>query len=416
MRARRTLLFSGLAGLLAAALAALGLREFLFTDYDIEARPAFDALVGGDLLGFLERLPAYAGGMILRAPFAVAADLAGGGQIAVYRAVAVPGIVALAVIAVLLARRLPGWAAWVTLAAVLANPLALSALQIGHPEELMGAALCVGAVWAGLANRPILAGVLLGLAVGNKAWGVLAIGPVLLALRDRRIWALLIAGAIATALTLPVLLAAGQAMRPAGITGATFQPWQAWWFLGHHGAEVTGTFGNVKEGYRTAPAWVSPFPRPLIILLAVPLTLAAARARGRRPEDALLLLSLLLLIRCWLDPWNIAYYAIPAVVALVAWEVVRGRAPWGALAVTALTWTTSVLLQPVASPDLQAALYLAWVLPATALLALRLLWPTTAQAQATRMGARLVVLLPNLARHVGAAEVTGRGSDPSAAR
>jgi uncharacterized membrane protein len=71
-------------------------------------------------------------------------------------------------------------------ALVAGNPLMLQALSIGHPEELLGAALCVGAVLAALHKRPWLAAVLLGLAVGNKAWAVLAIGPVLLALDQRR--------------------------------------------------------------------------------------------------------------------------------------------------------------------------------------------------------------------------------------
>ena len=67
-----------------------------------------------------------------------------------------------------------------------ANPITLRALDIGHPEELLGAVLCAGAVLAALRGRATLAGVLLGLAMANKAWAVLAIGPVLLALPERR--------------------------------------------------------------------------------------------------------------------------------------------------------------------------------------------------------------------------------------
>ncbi len=416
MRVSRSIRLSVAAAVLAVGLAVLGLREYLFSDYDVEARPAFDALTGGDLAEFLALLPAYAGGMLLRAPFALAADAAGGGQLAVYRAVAIPGIVALAVLAVVLARRLPGRAAWVALLLVVANPLALNALEIGHPEELLGAALCVAAVLAALADRPLLAGLLLGVAVGNKAWAVLAVGPVLLALRAGRTQAMLIAGGILAVLTAPILFASGEAARPAPVTGAIFQPWQIWWFLGDHGTEIVGTFGSEKPGYRAAPAWLSPIPRPLIVLAAVPLTLAAARVRNRQPHDALLLLALLLLVRCWLDPWNTAYYALPGILALLAWEVTRGRMPWCALAMTTLTWVTLTLVPSWVVPDLQAVAYLAWALPATGVMAYRLYRPAAAQSAASRAGAHLARLLPTLAPHLGASGVTPPGSAPSAGR
>lgn len=415
MRVPRLVLLTGVAAVLSAGLALLGLREFLFTDYDVEARPAFDALAAGDLAGFLSLLPAYAGGVLLRAPFALAADAAGGGQLAVYRAVAVPGILALAAVAVVLAQRLPGRAGWGALVLLAANPLVLDALEIGHPEELLGAALCTGAVLAALAGHPLLAGVLLGLAVSNKAWALLAVGPVVLALRSGRTGALLLAGAVVVVVSAPVLLAAGAAPRPAPVTGGIFQPWQVWWFLGDHGSEVIGTFGAEKPGYRSAPAWLSPIPRPLIILLAVPLSLAAARVRGRHAEDALLLLALLLLLRCVLDPWNTAYYALPGIVALAAFAVVRGAAPWGALAMTVLAWVTLTVLPSWITPDLQAVSYLAWALPATAILSYRLYRPAAARATALRLGARAAQLMPTLAR-LRAADVSGRPSAPSAGR
>ena len=42
----------------AASLAWLGLLGFTFTDYEVEAAPAFAALVHGDVGGFLELCPA----------------------------------------------------------------------------------------------------------------------------------------------------------------------------------------------------------------------------------------------------------------------------------------------------------------------------------------------------------------------
>ncbi|MGK2939625.1 MAG: hypothetical protein ACSLFR_17785, partial [Solirubrobacteraceae bacterium] len=312
-------------------------------------------------------------------------------------------------------QRLPGRAGWGAILLIAANPLALNALQIGHPEELLGAALCTGAVLAALADRPVLAGVLLGLAVANKAWALLAVGPMILALRTGRATALLVAGGVVAAISAPLLLAAGDAARPAPITGGTFQPWQVWWFLGDPGQEILGTFGDEKPGYRAAPAWLSPIPRPLIIALTVPLSVAAARVRGRRAEDALLLLALLLLLRCVLDPWNTAYYALPGIVALAAFEILRGVAPWGALAMTLLAWVTLTVMPSWLSPDLQAVSYLAWALPAVALLAHRLYRPAAAGATASRVGTLAARSLPTLSR-LGAADVSRRPSAPSAGR
>ncbi|MGH2909262.1 MAG: glycosyltransferase 87 family protein [Solirubrobacteraceae bacterium] len=69
-------------------------------------------------------------------------------------------------------------------AVCVANPLAVSALQDGHPEELLGAVLCVAAVLCAQRDRPVWSGVLIGLAIANKDWGILAVGPALLALRQ----------------------------------------------------------------------------------------------------------------------------------------------------------------------------------------------------------------------------------------
>ena len=44
---------------------------------------------------------------------------------------------------------------------------------------------------------------------------------------------------------------------------------------------------------------------------------AAPRFGG---EQLLLLLALLLLLRCVLDPWNVVYYELPFLLALLCWE------------------------------------------------------------------------------------------------
>ena len=226
-----------------ALLAWLGLATTSFTDYEQEAEPALNALRDGDLHGFLARLPAYGGSLILRSPFALLPDLFDGGQLAVFRSMAVPCLAAGAALGVLLWARarkagLPGTAAYLALALCTVNPITLRTLEYGHPEELLGGVLCVAAALAALGRRPVAAGLLLGLAVANKPWAVLAVVPVLVVLDRGHLRALAAAGAAATVLVAPMVLgdASGvQAARSvATTTGHLFQPWQVWWFAGDY--------------------------------------------------------------------------------------------------------------------------------------------------------------------------------------
>jgi hypothetical protein len=174
-----------------AVLGWLGLYGFAWNDYDNEVRPAFDALLHGQLEQFLRLAPAYGGSLVERAPFALMAHLWGGGELAVYRSVAVPCLLASALLAVWLVARMRQESRSATHRAVavavcVANPITLDALEVGHPEELLGACLCVAAVLFASEDRSLLAGVLLGLAIANKPWALLALGPVLLALSAHR--------------------------------------------------------------------------------------------------------------------------------------------------------------------------------------------------------------------------------------
>ncbi|MEA2156933.1 MAG: hypothetical protein QOE11_3073, partial [Solirubrobacteraceae bacterium] len=194
-----------------AAMTWVGLVGFAWNDYDNEASAAFLALSHGDLGGFLAHVPVYGGSMILRAPFAGAVAALGGGELAVYRAVSIPCLLAVATLGIVLARRMGGRGRSVGVRALVlglcvANPVTVRALDIGHPEELLCAALAIGAVLAASDRRTILAAVLLGLAIATKAWAVLAIGPVLLALPGRRLLALGIAGAVAAMVLAPIVL------------------------------------------------------------------------------------------------------------------------------------------------------------------------------------------------------------------
>jgi len=180
-----------------AALGCLGcgwlaLTSPVWTDYETEAQPAFEALAHGHLLGFLQLAPVYGGSLIERAPFALLPGLWGGGSLAVYRAVAVPCLLAAALLGIWIVAgmRREGrsrLARAVALGICVANPMTLAALETGHPEELLGGCLCVAAALLACApevgtRRALASGLALGLAVANKQWALLALGPVLLAL------------------------------------------------------------------------------------------------------------------------------------------------------------------------------------------------------------------------------------------
>ncbi len=383
------------AGAATATMAWLGLYGFAWNDYETEARPAFAALMHGHAIEFLRLAPAYGGSLLERAPFALLPGLWGGGELAVYRMVALPCLLAAAALGIWLVARMrtegrPTLSRAVVLGLCVANPLTLQALEIGHPEELLGACMCVAAVLFASRNRPLLAAVLLGLAIANKEWAVLAIGPVLLALPARRILCLAVAGAVAIAVLAPLALVSsggflagtrGLAAPPAAI----FQPWQVWWFFGHHGALVHGLFGTAKVGYRIAPTWIAPISHPLILLVgaAVAGTLWLKERRGNRGDallterNALLALALLLLLRCMLDTWDTDYYPLPFIFALLAWEVgaETKRPPLLALSSTVLVWLTFQWSPGHISADAQSALFLIWSLPLAVTLALALYKP-----------------------------------------
>jgi hypothetical protein len=392
LRIRENALCAFLAAAGTTTMAWLGLYGFGWSDYETEVRPAFDALTHGQVLEFLRLAPAYGGSLVERAPFALLPGLWGGGQLAVYRMVALPCLVAAAVLGVWLVAQMRAagapmlWRA-VTLGVCVANPLTLRALELGHPEELLGGTLCVAAVLlAGRSpigrERPLWAGLALGLAIANKEWALLAVGPVLLALPSRRALCMLSAGAVAGLVLAPLALIGSSGFvastrGAAAPPSAIFQPWQVFWFLGHHGPVVRGLFDGVKLGYRTAPSWVGAASHPLILAVSVPLT-ALAWGRGRRGQsDALLLLALLLLLRCLLDTWDTVYYPIPFVLAMLAWESLGGqrRPAMLALSSTVLAWVSFQWLPEHVSADLQAAFFLAWSIPLTAVLSVWLYTP-----------------------------------------
>jgi Glycosyltransferase family 87 len=382
---RENALCAFLAGAGTATMAWLGLADFQWSDYDNEARPAFEALTHGHLYSFVQLAPAYGGSLVLRAPFAVIPGLWGGGQLAVYRAVAIPCLVAAACLGVWLVAQMRSLgqarlARAVTLGLCVANPVTLRALELGHPEELLGASLCVAAVLLAYRDRPVWAGLMLGVAIANKEWALLAVGPVLLALPTRRVLAMLCAGVATVVVLAPLAMIKSSTFvastrATAAVSSGIFQPWQVWWFLGHHGQVVHGLFGAAKPGYRIAPDWIGKISHPLIVAVALPLTALLWR-RERRGLDALMLLTLLMLLRCMLDTWDNIYYPLPFLLALLAWEsLTQSRPAFWALLSSVLVWVSFLWMHTHFSPDVQSAFFLAWSLPLMGAIGLRLYAP-----------------------------------------
>jgi hypothetical protein len=211
------------------------------------------------------------------------------------------------------------------------------------------------------------------------------------------------AGLVSVAVLGPLALAGSAAVErtteAARDAGQIFQPWQVWWPLGESGHVVVGSYG-VKPGYRTAPEWLSPLAHPAIPLVAAALSLLWWwRRRGAAWPEPLLLLAFLLLVRCLLDPWNVSYYHLPFLLALLAWEVQARRAPpLLSTAATLATWASFAVGPRLLEPDAQSLAYLAWAIPLAGALGLRTFSPGAWGRLAAPAAAVLRARLPTLAR------------------
>jgi hypothetical protein len=374
------------------AMTYAGLSAVHFSDYDTEVKPAYDALLGGHLWRSLSVAPAYGGSVVLRAPFAFLPSLWGGGAADVYRAVSIPCLLAAALLGIALVRRMAvlgsgRLARLLALGLCIVNPITVRILEIGHPEEILGAALCVGAVLVAQRGKAGWAGLLLGLAIANKEWGLLAVAPVLLALPGRRVLTIATAAAVATAVYFPLVLPtiahhgalSGASPVAGSASGTIFNPWQLWWFLGSPGHLVNAGSTLPATGYRHSPAWLTDIPHPLIVALSVPLFVLARRRRA----DPLMLMALLFALRCALDPWDIFYYAEPFLLTLTAWEsLAHRRPPVISLLAGLAVWFVFLKVPGHVSADQSALVFAALAVPGIAALAIGVFRPSLPLANA----------------------------------
>ena len=395
-------LFAILLALLVAARTPLGV------DYagapgtlcDCAATP-IRALAHGRLHDFLVTQPVMgSGSLLVRAPFAaLGLRLGHASDLDLYRLGVFPCLLAAGLLGVYLFSRMrelrrPGLVSAVVPLLVAFNPLTVKALRFGHPEEPLAAALCVAALLAAGRRRPLLAGVLLGAAVATKQWALLAFLPVLAAAAVQGERRRIAAAALGTAalLILPMALGAPQrflhANHGAGVVAGTAMPTNVWFGFGAD-VPVTIAANGYTSAPRSLPSSLGAISHPLILIAGF--LLAALWWRYRRhdaePEDALLVLALIMLVRCLLDPMTNSYYHLPFVMALAAWEGLRRRgAPVLTLASTFLITATIWLAGGnVSLVDLNR-FYLVWALPFAGLLGVLAFVPGVGARRTTTSG------------------------------
>lgn len=368
-------------------LCGLALRQPIWKDFAVEAQPAVAHLVSGDWHGFLAGSPVYAGSMLLRAPLFLL-GYATDGFVGAYRLGAVACAAALTVLALVMAGELrrrgrPAGQRALYIVLIVANPVSVRALQMGHPEDLLAVALSLLGMLLALRGRGAAAGVALGVALASKQWAALVL-PLALAASVPGTRRRLLLGAVlsAGALLAPFALAS-----PAGFTTANRSSLGAptfinaenvWRLFGAYHAQSFGIAG-ARARWDVADAFPAGWSHLLIVAVAV-LVAAAGWVRRKHLEqgDWLLLVCGCGLLRGLLDPWNIVYYQALFVIALLVWEARAGRRTplLSALALAGVWIPFQTLGTNAVGDGIRAALstrvFCAWAIPAALTL---LAWP-----------------------------------------
>lgn len=382
---------------------AMTLLTPVFTDFEAEAEPALQAFARGDLAEAISRLPLYGGALMVMAVPARIAALLGGGDVALFRAVALPGALGMAGFAALASAWLrgAGRARRDQLAAVVliaGSPALAHAWQLGHPEELLVAAIgLAGVVAAASAPRraAVAAGLLVGFAAGAKLWAVVLVPVAIIAAptASARLRIVLLAPLAGAAALLPTYLAMREQLATwARATGGSdiFTVGNLWWFTGTpnpswEAAQRSGVvqLNSIENSPRLGPDWVGAYAHEGIV--AFGLSLAAvwwwrqrhAPAGHARTASVLALAAAILWWRGLADPWMQPYYLTPAILAMVLMDARAGRWPIAAAVAWSALWLLSVQNAPAMSlhPDVRSALLLSWSIPLGIWLVIRALRP-----------------------------------------
>src|SRR5262245_25011428 len=410
----RSIGIAGFGGLVALAV-GMSFHYGALGDYGADAAPAFEALSRGHVHEFLTShalMGPFA--LLARAPFAVAASLGDASMLDRYRWGAVACLLASAILAFVVARMMrragqPVHAGAFAAVLLVANPLVVKALAFGHPEEMLGAALCTGALLAAMTRRAVAAGILFALALTTKQWSFVIVGPMVLAVlvyglpRRRFVAATIVTGLLVAG---PFVLSGpGRYLdvqtRAGSIPVTSWQPaspYSVWYAVSAtKEVRIRPVDGRSVVRVRPVPRVVAGIAKKLIVICSLLLTVPLLLRRNRlSATDPLLYLALVLLLRCALDPFDNPYYHLPFLFAFLAWEglTVRG------VPVVALLVSFAFLLQTKLADVLTAipnytthcVVYLAWSLPLMAFMAVHLYSPAIGE----RLRQRLARALPNL--------------------
>jgi hypothetical protein len=349
-------------------------------DFYLELYPSYFALMHGDWTRFYDLLPGYSGfAVIVGAPVALLTGALGGMETMACRITAVPGLLAMAGLAVAISGpvRAAGnkhWPLFLVLGA--GGALAFETMRAGHPEDLLATAAVVGAVLAARSGRTGWASFMIVAAVVAKQSMVVAV--LLAAMAAPRGGArIAVFGLIGSAaLVLAQTQLGGTIHGTITNTGQLFHPHQVWWPFG---VPATPEFIAAGHGTRMGPEWLAPLTRPILVGSTFAVSIAWWLRNGRQGgrDDVLAVLALVFLLRCMLDPWNLVYYHLPLVVALAAWEARKGRdLPVLSLAATAACWATFVVYD-VRTGNGPFFAYLAWAVPLAIGLAITVFRPAT---------------------------------------
>jgi hypothetical protein len=394
----RALLIGILAALAAlAASVAIAFSANDCGDWDSQLYPAVSALAQGEIGRFFDLQPVYGSiEPLVQAPFVALSLALGGGELLAYRLAVLPCLLALALLALALGRsmhergRAPLACAGVSVL-VLVNPATLAAIKLGHPEELLCAALAVGSVLVAARGRPGVSALLLGLAIATKQWALLAVAPALLATpAGTRLRVALTATAVTAALLAPLALSSPDRFatntKVAQARTVNVSRFSVWWPLSRTEVRIMRLGDEARPvTVHRLPADVTALGRPAAVALSLLLALAAWRRGRRTGDDALALMALALLLRCILDPRDHDYYHVPVLVCLLAWES-RRRSGLPLLAPLAAAALWATFEQPLlAHAAVDNAFYLGWTLVIAGVLAAWLY----AGARPIRLGRRL---------------------------
>ena len=379
----RSALLAALAALVAAALTIAVAQptrgDYLPAQHDNadNSAPVMDALIEGDLSRAIDHQTITGPvSVIVRLPAAALGRALGGLELEYLFGAAVC-LWVLGLLAIALANRARRTSderltAPAIVLLLIANPVTVAALDMGHPEDLLAAALAVTAILLAGANKPVLTGLALAAAVGSKPWAALA-GPIALLVLDSGHRRLIVAGAVATLLIFGPAIASNPERFRDGTRVLAEQPrvyaQSVWWPLADE-KPVTHVTAEEARAPMIMPAGLTRSAgQTALLALTLALTLAYVRRRAVSVEAGLSLLAGVMLARCALDPINLYYYGLPFVVALVAWESrARRGIPVMSIAASALLWLSASHF--TSERDIGSLLYLAWALPAAAWLCL----------------------------------------------